>query len=147
MPFIRWVALESMLASLGLHFHFCNMWGDMLNDSESPRSSTFLILCLLVYFFNVSWINQKENLAEKQGCYLYHYIIFASSPALFLLFKLKTLVLLLIFASYMLYGQTVIILICKHLESAFQVLPIIFASVILIITTAQAGRYYLQFTW
>lgn len=77
----------------------------MLNDFKFPQSSKFLILCLLVCIFNVSWINQKENLAEKQECYQHHYILFASSPALFLLFKLKTLVLLLIFASYTLPGK------------------------------------------
>ena len=52
----------------------------MLNDFQPPLSSKFLILHLLVYLFNVSWINQEENLAEKQEFYLYHFITFASSP-------------------------------------------------------------------
>ena len=61
---------------------------------QPPLSSKFLILCLLVYLFSASWINQEENLAEKQKFYLCHFIIFDSSPTPFLLFQLRTLELL-----------------------------------------------------
>ena len=61
----------------------------MLNDFQPPLSSKFLILHLLVYLFNVSWINQEENLAEKQEFYLYHFITFASSPTPVFTFSAK----------------------------------------------------------
>ena len=63
----------------------------MLNDFQPPLSSKFLILHLLVYLFNVSWINQEENLAEKQEFYLYHFITFASSPTPVFTFSAKNL--------------------------------------------------------
>lgn len=129
---------------MGLNFPFCKTWVVMLDDLQPPLSSKLLILCLQVNFFSVSWINQEENLAEKQGFYLYHFIIFASSPTLILLFQLRTLELLLIFASYTLYGQIVVILIHKHLLSTFQALPLLQILSYLTFTMAQAGRYYLQ---
>lgn len=61
----------------------------MLNDLKPPLSSKFLIL--LVYLFNVSWINQEENLAEQQEFYLYHFITFASSPTSVFTFSAKNL--------------------------------------------------------
>ena len=63
----------------------------MVDDLQFPLSSKFLILHLLVYLFNVTWLNQKENLAEKQEFYLYHFITFASSLTPFLLFQLRIL--------------------------------------------------------
>lgn len=63
----------------------------MVDDLQSPLSSKFLILHLLVYLFNVSWINQEENLTEKQEFYLCHFITFASSLTPFLLFQLRIL--------------------------------------------------------
>lgn len=85
MPFIRWAALEK-LAPLGLNFH----------SVKPPLSSKFLILCLLVYFFSVSWINQEEiwrrarilPVSFHQFCQLTHPIS---------AFKPRTLPLVLIF--------------------------------------------------
>lgn len=120
MPFIIWVTLEKSFSSLDLNFHFRKMWWVVSDDLQPPLGSKFLILQLQFYSSMSHGLIRKK--LGRKTFYLYYFISFASSPTLFLLFQLRTFSLLLIFPSYALYEQIIMLIIntCGVLSKFYQ---------------------------